>query len=115
MKLSVAQALEKYSKPGSQGQILPATYFCAALELRMVFTDEWIENREHYLWTPIKQDAIPKRSAILLVSRTVLQKNCTQFNFEFCHYQVCGNLCSLLLHKSLYNILDFVSQLTSLK
>lgn len=45
MKLSVAQALEKYSKPGSQGHILPATYFCAALELRMVFPDEWIKNR----------------------------------------------------------------------
>ena len=139
MRLSVAKLSEKYSKPGSLGHIPPAVYFCSALKLRMVFPDEWIEKREHCLWTSVDyiracthtHPRPGQRSAILLMSRTLWPKNCTHFNFGFCHYQVCGNLGSLLLHnsvqfssvtqscltlcKSLLNTLEFISQLISLK
>ena len=115
MRLSMAKLSEKYSKPGSLGHILPAVYFCSALKLRMVFPDEWIEKREHCLWTSVDyicacaHTPTPQQRSAILMGRTLWPKNCTQFSFGFCHYQVCRNLGSLLLHKSLLNTLEFIS------
>lgn len=84
MSVSAAKTLEKSSQPGSPGQILPSTCFCSALKLRTFSSDEWFDDREHYLWTPMKQNVIPSQKNAFffpLRSNTVLPKNCTQFNF----------------------------------
>ena len=63
------------------GQILLATYFGTALKLRMFFPHEDLMVGNITFELQLSKLLSPKKNTILLMSRTGLPKNCTQFNF----------------------------------